>query len=146
MNWHGPILTDSGGFQIFSMSKLLKLDEEGVEIRSHLDGLKIKLREGKLRIAVTADHATWSKEGIHVDDPVPVLLHGKGIPADSVEHHVFLYFIQRTNYPLSFPAATVDCKMLNALITLSSLSICTNRPHMLNFHQFRYDIFPENLF
>ena len=43
MNWHGPILTDSGGFQIFSMSKLLKLDEEGVEIRSHLDGLKIKL-------------------------------------------------------------------------------------------------------
>ena len=41
--------------------------------------------EGKLRIAVTADHATWSKKGIHVDDPVPVLLHGKGIPADSVK-------------------------------------------------------------
>jgi len=38
-----------------------------------------------LRIAVTADHATWSKKGIHVDDPVPVLLHGKGISADSVK-------------------------------------------------------------
>ena len=43
MNWSGPILTDSGGFQIFSLSKLLKLDQEGVEIRSHLDGSKIKL-------------------------------------------------------------------------------------------------------
>ena len=43
MNWQGPILTDSGGFQIFSLAKLLKLDEEGVVIRSHLDGSKIKL-------------------------------------------------------------------------------------------------------
>mgnify|MGYP000533586664 FL=1 len=43
MNWHGPILTDSGGFQVFSLAKLLKLDEEGVVIRSHLDGSKIKL-------------------------------------------------------------------------------------------------------
>jgi queuine tRNA-ribosyltransferase len=43
MNWYGPILTDSGGFQVFSLAKLLNLDEEGVEIRSHLDGSKIKL-------------------------------------------------------------------------------------------------------
>ena len=43
MNWQGPILTDSGGFQVFSLAKLLKLDEEGVVIRSHLDGSKIKL-------------------------------------------------------------------------------------------------------
>ena len=43
MNWQGPILTDSGGFQIFSLAKLLKLEEEGVVIRSHLDGSKIKL-------------------------------------------------------------------------------------------------------
>jgi queuine tRNA-ribosyltransferase len=43
MNWPGPILTDSGGFQVFSLAKLLKLNEEGVEIRSHLDGTKIKL-------------------------------------------------------------------------------------------------------
>ena len=40
---------------------------------------------GKLRIAVTADHATWSQEGVHVDDPVPVLLHGHGIKADAVQ-------------------------------------------------------------
>ncbi len=40
MNWHGPILTDSGGFQVFSLSGLRKLTEAGVEFRSHLDGAK----------------------------------------------------------------------------------------------------------
>lgn len=38
MNWSGPILTDSGGFQVFSLSDLNKITEEGVEFRSHLDG------------------------------------------------------------------------------------------------------------
>jgi queuine tRNA-ribosyltransferase len=40
MNWNGPILTDSGGFQVFSLSSLRKMNEEGVEFRSHLDGTK----------------------------------------------------------------------------------------------------------
>jgi queuine tRNA-ribosyltransferase len=38
MNWPYPILTDSGGFQVFSLSQLNKVKEEGVEFRSHLDG------------------------------------------------------------------------------------------------------------
>ncbi|OYV40805.1 MAG: tRNA guanosine(34) transglycosylase Tgt [Rhodospirillales bacterium 20-64-7] len=38
MDWPGPILTDSGGFQIMSLAKLRKLDENGVTFRSHLDG------------------------------------------------------------------------------------------------------------
>lgn len=40
MNWDKPILTDSGGFQIFSLAKLLKIYEHGVEFRSHIDGSK----------------------------------------------------------------------------------------------------------
>ncbi|MNS73004.1 Queuine tRNA-ribosyltransferase [compost metagenome] len=40
MNWHGPILTDSGGFQVFSLSQLRNMSEKGVEFRSHLDGAK----------------------------------------------------------------------------------------------------------
>ncbi len=36
--WNGPILTDSGGFQVWSLSKLRKMSEEGVEFQSHLDG------------------------------------------------------------------------------------------------------------
>ena len=38
MNWSGPILTDSGGFQVFSLGKLCKIDEKGVRFQSHLDG------------------------------------------------------------------------------------------------------------
>jgi queuine tRNA-ribosyltransferase len=38
MNWQGPILTDSGGFQVMSLSKLRQLDAEGVTFRSHIDG------------------------------------------------------------------------------------------------------------
>lgn len=40
MNWNKPILTDSGGYQIFSLSELRKLKSDGVEFRSHLDGSK----------------------------------------------------------------------------------------------------------
>ncbi len=40
MSWNGPILTDSGGFQVFSLNNLRKITEEGVEFRSHLDGSK----------------------------------------------------------------------------------------------------------
>jgi len=38
MGWDGPVLTDSGGFQVFSLADLVSLDEEGVRIRSHVDG------------------------------------------------------------------------------------------------------------
>ena len=40
-NWDGPILTDSGGFQVFSLAKLRKITEEGVAFQSHMDGKKI---------------------------------------------------------------------------------------------------------
>jgi queuine tRNA-ribosyltransferase len=40
MNWNGPILTDSGGYQIFSLAKLRKITEEGVEFQNHIDGAR----------------------------------------------------------------------------------------------------------
>lgn len=43
MNWQKPILTDSGGFQAFSLSKLRKISEEGIKFNSHLDGAKLFL-------------------------------------------------------------------------------------------------------
>ena len=43
MNWPLPILTDSGGFQVMSLSQLRKLDERGVTFRSHLDGAMVGL-------------------------------------------------------------------------------------------------------
>jgi len=43
MGWSHPILTDSGGFQVFSLSDLRKMSEDGVEFRSHIDGAKLFL-------------------------------------------------------------------------------------------------------
>lgn len=40
MNWHGPILTDSGGFQVWSLKDLRKIKKDGIEFRSNLDGSK----------------------------------------------------------------------------------------------------------
>lgn len=47
MNWDGPILTDSGGFQVMSLSALRKISEKGVEFSSHIDGSKHMLTPEK---------------------------------------------------------------------------------------------------
>jgi queuine tRNA-ribosyltransferase len=43
MNWHGPILTDSGGYQVFSLAKIRKVRPHGVEFQSHVDGARLFL-------------------------------------------------------------------------------------------------------
>jgi queuine tRNA-ribosyltransferase len=60
MHWNGPILTDSGGFQVFSLASLRRLDEDGVTFRSHLDGSMRRLTpEGSMEVqaALGADVA-----------------------------------------------------------------------------------------
>jgi queuine tRNA-ribosyltransferase len=47
MNWEGPILSDSGGFQVFSLEELRKVTEQGVNFRSHIDGAKLFLSPEK---------------------------------------------------------------------------------------------------
>ena len=41
MHWDGPILTDSGGFQVFSLGEIRKITEEGVHFRSPVNGSKV---------------------------------------------------------------------------------------------------------
>ena len=43
MSWNKPILTDSGGYQVWSLSKLRKINEDGINFKSHIDGMKIHL-------------------------------------------------------------------------------------------------------
>ena len=43
MGWDGPILTDSGGFQVFSLAKLRDVSDDGVAFQSHLDGARLFL-------------------------------------------------------------------------------------------------------
>lgn len=54
MKWDGPILTDSGGFQVWSLAGLRKLTEEGVEFQSHIDGSKHQLTPERA-IGIQAD-------------------------------------------------------------------------------------------
>ncbi len=58
MRWDKPILTDSGGYQVFSLSRMSKIEEDGVTFNSHIDGSKIKLTpEGSMDMqsAIGAD-------------------------------------------------------------------------------------------
>ncbi|MEK7529144.1 MAG: tRNA guanosine(34) transglycosylase Tgt [Patescibacteria group bacterium] len=58
MGWDGPILTDSGGFQVFSLSKMRKINDNGVEFRSHIDGEKKFLTPEKsidIQLALDSD-------------------------------------------------------------------------------------------
>ena len=54
MGWDGPILTDSGGFQVFSLSKLRKITDEGVAFQSHIDGASLFLGPREV-MAIQAD-------------------------------------------------------------------------------------------
>ncbi|MFP4321135.1 MAG: tRNA guanosine(34) transglycosylase Tgt, partial [Anaerolineales bacterium] len=47
MRWDGPILTDSGGFQVFSLAELRRVDDEGVTFKSHIDGSRHRLTPEK---------------------------------------------------------------------------------------------------
>ncbi len=56
MNWDGPILTDSGGFQVFSLAKLTRITEEGASFQSHIDGSRHLLTpEKSIEIQITLD-------------------------------------------------------------------------------------------
>ncbi len=54
MGWDGPILTDSGGFQVWSLASLRKMDEDGVTFQSHIDGSKHRLTPAR-SIEIQAD-------------------------------------------------------------------------------------------
>lgn len=72
MTWDGPILTDSGGFQIFSLAKLRKITEAGVNFNSHVDGRKIFMGpEESMRIQANlgSDIAMAFDECIEIPSP-----------------------------------------------------------------------------
>ena len=68
MGWKGPILTDSGGFQVFSLSTLRRLSDEGVEFRSHLDGSSHLLTP---EVAVRVQRALGSDIAMVLDECPP---------------------------------------------------------------------------
>ena len=68
MSWDGPILTDSGGYQIFSLAKLRKISEEGVEFQNHVDGARAFISP---EIAMEIQAALGSDIAMVLDECVP---------------------------------------------------------------------------
>ena len=68
MNWPGPILTDSGGFQVFSLAAMRKLSEEGVRFRSPIDGDEVFLTPEK---SMEVQHALNSDVAMIFDECTP---------------------------------------------------------------------------
>jgi queuine tRNA-ribosyltransferase len=68
MNWDGPILTDSGGYQIFSLAKLRKITEEGVDFQNHIDGARAFISP---EIAMQIQAALGSDITMALDECVP---------------------------------------------------------------------------
>jgi queuine tRNA-ribosyltransferase len=67
MNWPGPILTDSGGFQVMSLAKLRTLDENGVKFRSHIDGTAFELTPER---AIQIQHLLGADISMQLDECV----------------------------------------------------------------------------
>jgi len=68
MNWQGPILTDSGGFQVFSLGKLRKITPEGVIFQSHIDGSRHKITP---ELAISIQEALNSDIMMCLDECTP---------------------------------------------------------------------------
>jgi queuine tRNA-ribosyltransferase len=68
MNWDGPILTDSGGYQIFSLAKLCKITEDGAEFQNHIDGTRAFISP---EIAMEIQAALGSDIAMALDECVP---------------------------------------------------------------------------
>ena len=64
MNWQGPILTDSGGYQVMSLTDLRKLTEEGVKFKSHIDG-SLHREARRRRLAMGRDAGAESEAFDH---------------------------------------------------------------------------------
>lgn len=65
MGWSGPLLTDSGGYQVFSLARLNKTDEDGVTFQSHLDGSSLRLTP---EISITTQAAIGADIMMQFDD------------------------------------------------------------------------------
>src|SRR5258706_15347182 len=67
-HWNGPILTDSGGFQVMSLAKLRKMTEKGVTFQSHLDGASFELTPER---AMEIQHLLGSDISMVLDECTP---------------------------------------------------------------------------
>ena len=74
MNWDGPILTDSGGFQVFSLAKLRRIEPDGIRFQSHLDGSPLFLSP---ELSMTIQDTLGSDIAMALDECPPLSLRSR---------------------------------------------------------------------
>ena len=84
MGWAGPILTDSGGFQIFSLAQRTKISEQGAEFRSHIDGALVQLTPER---AMAIQEALGSDVAMQLDHVV-ALPNDREVVADAMRRSI----------------------------------------------------------
>ncbi len=82
MAWDGPILTDSGGFQVVSLADLREIDDEGVTFRSHLDGSTHRFTPER---SIAVQEALGSDVAVVLDHPVPPHASPRDAVADAMD-------------------------------------------------------------
>lgn len=116
MNWQKPILTDSGGFQVFSLSELRKLKPDGVEFRSHLDGSK------------------------HFFTPEKVIQIQRSIGSD-----IMMVLDECTDFPCDYDYAKNSIKLTSAWASLSRETFEKTKP-LYDHNQFLFGIIQGSTF
>jgi len=115
MNWPGPILTDSGGFQVFSLAAMRKIDESGVKFQSPIDGAKVFLSP---EISMQIQQALGSDIVMAFDECTP-------FPATHKEAEVLKY---RWNYQCAGPCGawmSIGNLRIPILCSASCREVCT---------------------
>lgn len=116
MNWNKPILTDSGGYQVFSLSELRKLKENGVEFRSHLDGSK------------------------HFFTPEKVINIQRSIGSD-----IMMVLDECTPYPCDYEYAVKSTKLTSNWAVLNKESF-ENSTSLYGYEQFQFGIIQGSVY
>lgn len=116
MNWNKPILTDSGGYQIFSLTELRKLNDNGVEFRSHLDGSK------------------------HFFTPEKVIQIQRSIGSD-----IMMVLDECAPYPCDYKYASDSVRLTNNWALLNKKAFIDSKPKY-GFKQFLFGIVQGSVF
>ena len=116
MNWKKPILTDSGGYQVFSLTELRKLKKDGVEFRSHLDGSK------------------------HFFTPEKVIGIERSIGSD-----IMMVLDECTPYPCDYDYAVKSTKLTSDWAALNKEAFCNSNP-LYGHKQFLFGIIQGSVY
>ena len=116
MNWQKPILTDSGGYQVFSLTELRKLKKDGVEFRSHLDGSK------------------------HFFTPEKVIGIERSIGSD-----IMMVLDECTPYPCDYDYAVKSTKLTSDWAALNKEAFCNSTP-LYGHKQFLFGIIQGSVY